>query len=256
MQLVSITSDFGLQDYYVAELKGSILSSVPNTQIIDVSHSIDSYDIVQAALFLENVIANFPKGSIHCVAVYNYYSTNSRFIVFQHKGHFFIGPDNGVFSLMFEDLKNFEVYVPEININPKTNICDVLSNVITHIASYKLLEHIGPKADHVNIKMGIKPVVTNSQIRATILHIDHYENVLINLKRETFEELRAGRNFTLYYKQNDPVTEISDHYSDVSIGDVFAIFNKAGYLQLGVNMGKASSLLNLNKNETIQINFE
>lgn len=255
MHIVSITTDFGLQDYYVAELKANIFQKSPGVRIVDVSHSIDSHDIVQASHFVDNVFRSFPQGSIHCVAVYNYYDRNSVFVTFEREGHFFIGPDNGVFSLIFEDLKPSEVYEIDHKLIGISSIAEILGWSVRYINQRNKLSEIGPQKESINQKMGIKPVVTGSQIRATIIHIDHYENVVINLKKEQFEKLRAGRNFQLYYKQTDPITEISDNYGDVAITDVMCSFNSSGYMQIGINMGKASSMLNLNKNETIQINF-
>lgn len=255
MHIVSITTDFGLQDYYVAELKAQILQRSTNIQLVDVSHSIDSHDIVQAAHFLDNVFRSFPVGSIHLVAVYNYYDKHSRFILVEREGHFFVGPDNGVFSLIFDDLRAEEAVKLDHEDLLNKSIAHVLSWTVGQLIEGKNLDEIGTKVDTINQKMGIKPVVTSTQIRATIIHIDHYENVIINLKKDQFERLRKGRGFQLYYKQTDPVTRISEDYADVPITDVMCLFNSAGYMEIGINMGKASSMLNLHKNETIQINF-
>ena len=255
MHIVSLTTDFGLQDYYVAELKAHILQRSTDIHLIDVSHSIDSHDIVQAAHFLDNVFRSFPQGSIHLVAVYNYYDKDSSFILLQREGHYFVGPDNGVFSLIFDDLKADEVFRLDNVATVDYSIAEIFSWTVGHLIEGKALDQIGTKVNFINQKMGIKPVVTRSQIRATIIHIDHYENVIINLKRDHFEKIRKGRDFQLYYKQTDPVTKISTDYADVPITDVMCLFNSAGYMEIGINMGKASSMLNLNKNETIQINF-
>jgi len=255
MHIVSITTDFGLQDYYVAELKAQILRRSTDIQLVDVSHSIDSHDIVQAAHFLDNVFRSFPTGTIHLVAVYNYYDKDSTFILLEREGHYFVGPDNGVFSLIFDDLMAPEVVKLDNEEIKYKSIAEILSWTVGNLIEGKTVSEIGSRVETINQKMGIKPVVTSSQIRATIIHIDHYENVIINLKRDQFEKLRKGRGFQLYYKQTDPVTRISEDYADVPITDVMCLFNSAGYMEIGINMGKASSMLNLNKNETIQINF-
>ncbi len=255
MHIVSLTTDFGLQDYYVAELKAHILQRSTDIQLVDVSHSIDSHDIVQAAHFLDNVFRSFPTGTIHLVAVYNYYDKESSFILLEREGHFFVGPDNGVFSLIFDDLRSEEVVRLDHEEIVDKSIAKIMSWTVGKLIAGHSIQEIGSEVEMINQKMGIKPVVTSSQIRATIIHIDHYENVIINLKRDQFEKLRKGRDFQLYYKQTDPVTRISEDYADVPITDVMCLFNSAGYMEIGINMGKASSMLNLNKNETIQINF-
>ena len=104
MQIVSLTTDFGIADYFVADLKASILSQYSAIQFVDVSHQIASHDIMQAAYYIQNVRKSFPLGTIHIVAVYNYYSETSKFVAFEKEGHYFLGPNNGVFSLVFNDI--------------------------------------------------------------------------------------------------------------------------------------------------------
>lgn len=255
MQIVSLTTDFGNQDYYVAELKASILHKQSDVQIIDISHQIDYHDIVQAAYFLENTYKRFPEGTIHIVAVYSYFSAENEFIAFQRDGHFFVGPNNGVFSLLFEQLKPDKVFAIDKSKIKDQTLSGMLSHCVGCISHGLPLSELGAHSEHVVERIGIKPVVTGSQIRATIIHIDHNENVVINVTKDYFEKVRNERSFSLYYKQNDPITKISNHYSEADIGEVVCIFNDAGYLEIAINAGRAASLLNLRKNETIQINF-
>ena len=134
-----------------------------------------------------------------------------------------------------------------------------VSAIFSHAAAYLghglPISEIGPVVANFSRKLVIQPVITSNQIRATIIHIDHFENAVVNLRKDMFERVRNERNFALYYKQNDPITFLSKDYGDVAIGDALAFFNSAGYLEIAINMDKASSMLNLFKNEMIQINF-
>lgn len=255
MQIVSLITDFGSKDYFVADLKARILSQNSNCNIVDISHEIEPYDIVQAAFFIKNIFPSFPLHTIHIIAVNNTYRKNSEYICFEKDNQFFIGPNNGVYSLVFEDLNFENVFV----INPPSSELNHYYHLYAHAVAYlshKLpINEIGPKVTVINQRLELKPVVTSQQIRATIIHIDQFENVIINLKKEQFEKIRAGRNFELYYKQNDPINYLSRNYSDVAIGDPLAFFNTYGYLEIAINMGKASTMFSLNRNETIQINF-
>ncbi|MEE9439687.1 MAG: SAM-dependent chlorinase/fluorinase [Saprospiraceae bacterium] len=255
MHIVSITSDFGYHDYFVAELKAQIHYNASNIKIIDVSHSLDPHDIVQAAYFVNNVFRSFPNGSIHLIAVYNHYDRDRRYIAVERQGHFFLAPDNGVLSLLFNDLTAAEVRIIKSPEHEKTQTSICLAFGVKIISTNNSIDNLGPVPANISLKMGINPVVTNSYIRATIIHIDHYQNVVINVKKKEFEKIRGNRSFELYYKQHDPITRISSGYGDAPIGDVIALFNPADYMEIAINMGKASSILNLYKNETIQINF-
>lgn len=254
-QVVTLTTDYGLNDYYVAELKATILAKAKDVIFIDVSHTIATYDIVQASFFVSNVFRKFPKGTIHIIAVHNHYSRNSRMLVFEREGHFFVAPDNGVISLIFNDLKIGEIYTIDDKAMSMESLSEIFAHVVGFVKHRLPIEEIGPAVEAINKKLQIEAVITNSQVRATIVHVDHYENVIINLTQEQFEKYRNHRKFELYYKQNEPIDHISKKYGDVPVGDVLCLFNSDGFLEIAINMGKASSLLNLYKNETIQINF-
>jgi S-adenosylmethionine hydrolase len=252
MHVVTLTTDFGTKDYYVAELKGSLLSTSAGISIVDVSHSIESYDIVQAAFFLSSVYTRFPKGTIHIISVFNYYDEYVEHIVIEREGYYYIAPNNGVLSLLFEDIREEEIHKIEFK---NGHIASRMAHAVGVITHGLPLSELGPHPVEVTRKMGIQPVITNNQIRATIIHIDHYENVVVNLSRSLFEKIRGDRPFSLYYKQTEPITKISKNYGDAPVGETLCLFNSAGYLEIAVNMGKASSMYNLNKDETIQINF-
>ncbi len=255
MQIVSLTTDYGSKDYYVAELKASVLSGKSDFTIIDISHQIDQYDIIQAAFYLNNIKNSFPDGSIHIVAVNCNYKRKSRYLCFKKNEQYFIGPDNGVFSLLFDDLDEEDIYIITPPENGNSSVNAIFSHAAAYIGHGLAMEEIGPKAENINAKLKIQPVVTSNQIRATIIHIDHFNNVIVNLKKDFFEKARNNRQFELYYKPNDPITFLSKDYGDVAIGDTLAFFNSAGFLEIAINMDKAASMLNLSKNEMIQINF-
>ena len=255
MQIVSLTTDYGSKDYYVAELKASILSGKRDFNIIDISHQIDQYDIIQAAFYLNNIKNSFPPSSIHIVAVNCNYKRKSRYLCFKKSDQYFIGPDNGVFSLLFDDLYQDDIYIITPPENGNFSVNAIFSHAAAYIGHGLAMEEIGPKAENINTKLKIQPVVTSNQIRATIIHIDHFNNVIVNLRKDFFEKIRNNRQFELYYKPNDPITFLSKDYGDVAIGDTLAFFNSSGFLEIAINMDNAASMLNLAKNEMIQINF-
>ncbi len=255
MQIVSLTTDYGSKDYYVAELKASLLNAKNDFTFIDISHDIDRFDIVQAAFYLNNTISSFAPGTIHIVAVNCIYKRKSEYICFEKDGHYFIGPNNGVFSLVFNHIDEKQVFTIQPPDPAPNNINRIFSHAAGCLAHGLPVSEIGPPVEQFNTKLVIQPVVTANQIRATIIHIDHFDNVVVNLRRELFEKVRNNRRFELYYKPNEPITFLSRDYGDVAIGDALAFFNSAGYLEIALNMDKASAMLNLSKNEMIQINF-
>ncbi len=254
MRIVTIISDFGNEDHYAALLKGEILSNSNDVQIIDISHKVDTHDIRQAAYFLSASWRSFPEKTIHIVAVHNYYDIDFEIIVFEHKKHYFIGPNNGIFTLVFDSMLDKEIALIE-NDEANRNLFNTFAYGVELITRDLPINDMGRILTNIQTKIDIQPVITNSEIRATIIHIDKFENVILNVHREFFEYVRKGRDFEIYFKFTNPITSISGNYSDVPIGDVLCLFNSANYMEIAINMGKASTLLDLYKDETIQIHF-
>jgi S-adenosylmethionine hydrolase len=255
MSIITLTTDFGLKDYYVAALKGTILSKNRKAQIVDISHEINSFDIVQAAFVLKNAYDNFPKGSIHILCVNNYHETLSPYLIIEKDGHYFVGPDNGIFTLVFEDLQT-PVYKIEAENLVGVKFKSCIADLIFKIDAGMKPEQIGLSTNSFLQRIHMNPVTSETHIRGVIIHVDNYENVMVNIKKDLFDKLRKGRNFSIFFKRFDPIKRISEHYHDVPIGDTLCLFNSSGYLEIAINMGKASSLLGLKIDESIQIDFE
>ena len=103
-------------------------------------------------------------------------------------------------------------------------------------------------------RITLQPVIAPAQIRGAVIHIDNYDNVVMNVTRTLFEKVGRGRNFQLYFKRHDPITKLSENYNDVPIGDTLCIFN-SDYLEISINMGKAAEMLGLKIEDGIQIDF-
>lgn len=253
MNLITLTTDFGTKDYYVALQKGHILTHSPSVQIIDITHDITPHDIMEGAFYLKSIYQHFPKGTIHVAAVNSFYTKDNKLIVFELDGYFFIGPNNGIFSLVHPHLDGKGIV--EINLGARDDLYHKISRTIHALVQGSTLAEIGIPVQDFERKLTLQAVVNNDHIRATIIHVDHFGNVIVNLTRAMFQQVCGDRIYAIYYKSSDPITQLSHRYSDVSIGDVCAFFNDIDLLEIGINMGDAHQLLNLNKNETIQIDF-
>ncbi len=255
MQIVSLTTDFGINDFYSAKLKAKILSSVSHINIVDITHQLSPYDIAGAALMVKSVYREFPVGTIHVIAVYNHYDYGSFFLALHREGQFFIAPDNGVLTLIFEDLNPEELRKVSHENLASSSIADIVSEGIKRIVRDGNISKVGLPVDIIESRMRVSPVVAPDEILGTIIHIDTYGNVMVNVDRELFERVGKGRPFEIYFKHVNPIKTLSVGYGDVSIGEALAIFNGAGFLEIAVNMDSANKLLNLDKDETIQIIF-
>lgn len=253
MQIVTLTTDFGLDDYYVAMLKGAMLQRNPALKIVDITHKVKPYDIVQGAFVMKNSFDSFPPGSLHIVTVNNS-SEEFSFIAFSHLGHYFIGPDNGIFSLMFSDLPE-QIFRLDHDADSPFPLKNVLAEAVDHLSSGKPIFEIGMPAGDTERRIALQPVITTSQIRGSVIYIDHYDNAVVNVPKDLFEKVRNQRSFALFFKRHDPITKLSHHYNDVPVGETLCLFNSASFLEIAINMGKASSMLGLKLDDVVQIDF-
>src|SRR5476651_2835145 len=113
MAIITLTTDLGDKDIYQAALKGSILKLIPGVTIVDITHSVAAFDVQQAAFILKNSFYYFPDNTVHLIGIDTVYSGGIKYLAIRYKNHYFVGADNGIFSLMFD---NSAVEIVEINI--------------------------------------------------------------------------------------------------------------------------------------------
>lgn len=253
MSIVTFTSDLGLSDYYVAVVKGNLLSKAPSIKLVDITHNVQSFDIVQGAYILKNAYSSFPEGTIHLISINNHYQKDHCFLAARYDGHYFIGPDNGIFSLIFNH-KPDVVY--ELEKPANMLVQELYADAVAHISGGMPFNEIGHLVDEIEERITFQPIVSAGLIKGVVIHVDHFENVIVNISKELFEQNRNKRPFKIYFKRFDPITQLSKSYSDVPVGEMLCQFNAAGMLEIAVNKGKASSLLGLNIEDGVHIEFE
>jgi S-adenosylmethionine hydrolase len=256
MQFITITTDFGTQDFYVGALKGALLRRVPTLHMVDVSHEIPPFDIVRASFVIANVWREFPEGTIHLIGVNCVYQPDFRFVVARHAGHFFVAPDNGLLSLLFTNLEPTDLRNLPADPSQHFAVKNIFAEAVQHLAEGKPFEDLGEHAAPLLERISIQPVITPTRIRGTVIHVDNFENVVVNIRREIFESAANGRPFSLFFKRNDPITQLSGNYCDVAVGEQLCLFNMAGFLEISVNMGRAATLFGLKVEDVVEVVFE
>jgi S-adenosylmethionine hydrolase len=256
MPFATLTTDFGTQDFYVGALKGALLRRAPNLQLVDVSHDIAPFDIVRGAFVLANVWREFPEGSIHLIGVNCVYQPEFRFVAARQEGHFFLAPDNGLLSLLFSNIAPSDLRCLPAEAAVHFAVKDVFAEAAAHLAAGKPFEDLGEHAPPLLERISLQPVITPTRIRGTVLHVDNFDNVVLNIRRDVFEQVANGRPFSLFFKRNDPITQLSGNYCEVAVGEQLCLFNSAGYLEIAVNMGRAATLLGLKIEDVVEVVFE
>ncbi len=256
MAIITLTSDLGTKDYYVSAVKGAILSELPDAIIVDITHEIEPFDIFQASYVLKNSYINFPPGSIHIIGVNAQPDINVPYVAMYANGHYFIGSDNGMFSLLL-DIAPEKIVV--INLKQDSNylnfpIRDVFVKAACHIARGGTLEIIGNIRETFNERTVFRPVIESDSLRGTIIYIDSYGNAISNISKKIFNDASRGRSFVIDFVRYS-IDTISESYNQVAEGEIIALFNSAGYLELSINKGKIVKLLNMQLGDIITIRF-
>lgn len=275
MAVITFTSDYGLVDHRVPSVKGKILSLNDQVQIIDISHNIQAYNLLQTAYIIRNSYSFFPKGTIHIISVDSFFNKDRKCILYKTDGHYFIAADNGVLSLIFFDIKPEEVY--EITLNNRFDdevhftSTDIFAPVAVHLHNGGLPEVIGRKFKSPKQLSFPRAVYNESErmIMGEIMYIDNFGNVVSNISKKFFEKNNIVlENFIIKFR-NLALSKIYNQYTDFITnweneheyhGKSAAIFNDAGLLELTIYKGNshngAKTLFGLQVGEKIYMEFQ
>jgi len=258
MAIITLTTDLGDKDIYQAALKGSILKLLPDVNIVDITHNVAAFNVQQAAFILKNSYYYFPDATVHLIGIDTVYNTDTKYLAVRYKNHFFVGADNGIFSLMFADDPDEMV---EINIMQDLKflhfpLADIFVKAACHLAQGKKLTEIGLPVTSIEKKMNLQPVVEKNVIKGAVIYIDSFQNVITNITKEFFNKVQQGRRFALYFKRNETINQLSWHYNEVPEGEKLCLFGISDHLEIAINKGNASGLLGLTLGDSVIIDFE
>ena len=276
MPIITLTSDFGNKDYFVAATKAALISEIKSPEIIDISHQISPFILTEAAYIIKNAFKSFPKGTIHIIGVEAELTPENSHLAMNFEGHYFIGANNGIFSMICGNIKPKEIV--QINIHNSTTssfpVLDIFVKAAAHICRKGSLDVIGKKILKIKEIKDINPVINSheNQILGSVIYIDNYGNVITNITTKIFNEIGKSRPFIIEARRVQ-FKKIYSSYSqaiDFSIkrkkreedGKKLALFNSAGHLELAIyksnpeSVGSANSLFGLDYRDPITIFFE
>ena len=256
MAIITLLTDYGESDHYVAALKAKILSINPVLRIVDITHHVPSCDIAYGAQVLRSVFPQFPKGTVHLIGVNDIGHAGTRFIALQIEGHLFVGPDNGFFGLLSEQEAT---YVVDINsLKPVDTTFPgrrILAPVAAQLASGKAITDLGPKVGEYKRMLNRQLKANRQLISGNVVKVDHYGNLITNIDRHTFRTLCDGRGFEIKIGR-ESIHRIHDQVYQVEGGDLFVLFNDLGLMEIGINQGRADDLLGVGYDNPVMIKFE
>ncbi|RYF91277.1 MAG: hypothetical protein EOO03_01715, partial [Chitinophagaceae bacterium] len=247
MPLLTLTSDIGVHDFLPGAIKGQLLQANEQFNIVDITHLLSPFNYPQAAYVCRNAIQNFPTGSFHLVLVNLFDEKPEHLLLVKHNGYYIGCADNGLLTMILEEVPEQVVALP---LNPSeqknTLYCvRIFADAFNRVLQGEPLESIGDASVSIRVKNPLRPLLGANWMEGQIIFIDNFENVIVNIQQDQFEEQRKGRRFSIEFMRDEKIDKISDTYADVAEGEKLAHFNSAGYLEISINKGNAAGLLGL-----------
>lgn len=256
MSIITLTTDFGLKDHYVGSVKGAILKQLPGATIIDISHQIEKFNIQDAAFILKETYPDFPPDTVHIIGLLTEFRNTGGYVAVQCNGHFFIAADNGIFSLLFDEIPTKIVEIPmESKINLSFPVRDIFVPFACKLANGEDMETLGKSKQNLLQRLPFRATSMGNIVRGSIVFVDSYGNVITNIDRNLFDQIGKGQPFIIELARSNQIERISAEYNDVAEGEILALFNASNYLEIAMRNGKISSMLNLKLNDSITIRF-
>ena len=247
MPLLTLTSDIGPQDYLVGAVKARLLQVNPDFNIVDISHAIPPFDYPQAAYLCRSAFRNFPEFCYHIILINLFEKKPETLLLAFHNNQYFLCADNGLLTMILEEKPEMVIGIPlDKKAEKNTLYCaEMMGKAINQLIQGEPIKNIGTPDIAYAEKNHLRPLLDNNWIEGQIIFIDNFENVILNITREQFEEQRRGRKFSIVLRTNEVIDKISTTYSDVEVNEKLAFFNSAGYLEIAINKGTAAGLFGL-----------
>jgi len=256
MPVITLTTDWNNDDFYTGAVKGAIYNHYEDARVVDITHKIKPFNIYHAAFILKNTYKFYPKGTVHILGVKTEAYKNQHYLVAQFDGQYFIGTDNGIFSLLFRDDDQVKYISLE---EEKTSFpaLNVLAKIACRLIQGENFEKLGEEVSEVERRVPLRATIEENVISGSVVYIDSFQNAITNVSKDLFDRIGNGRNFKIYVQSNHyMISKINQAYQETSVGELLAIFNSLNLLEIAINGGNAAELLNLDTNSTIRIKFQ
>lgn len=259
--IVTLTTDFGISDHFVGTIKGVILEINPDAQIVDISHSIQAFDVLDGALAIAQAYSYFPAGTVHMVVVDPGVGTARRPIILSTDRHHFVAPDNGVLSLIYG--REERVHVRHVTaehyflqpISKTFHGRDIFAPTAAYLSKGVDSEKFGEEiTDFVRFNAPKPKPVDPHTLRGVVLKADRFGNLITNITSQDAPAL-FGENpqgFTIKIGKQE-ITEIKNSYAEGAPGKLFAIINSMGYLEIAANRAPAAQIVGSAKGTEVNV---
>ena len=263
--IITLTSDFGLNDHFIGAMKGVILEIAPEAQIIDICHAVQPFDILDGALTISQAYSYYPSGTVHMVIVDPGVGTARRPLIFTGDRHMFVAPDNGVLSLVYareQRLSVRHVTAEHYFLQPQSNTFharDIFSPVAAYLSKGVDADRFGEEiTDYVRFGAPRPKPVDERTLRGVVLKVDRFGNLITNITPQDAPQIfdATPPAFKIAIGIKGAATRMCASYAEGSPGEVFGILGSMGFLEVASNRGSAFQLLGAGKGSEVNVVME
>lgn len=260
-RIVTLTTDFGTSDHYVGTMKGVVYNINPATLVVDISHAVQSYDVLDGALTLAQAYAYFPADTIHVVVVDPGVGSARRPIVARSEKYFFVAPDNGVLSLAMEREQRISVrHITSEHyfLQPVSHTFhgrDIFAAVAGWLSKDVEFANFGSEiTDYARFRMPVPGVIGAGLLKGIVLKVDKFGNLVTNIAPHDVPHLFTGDPppFKIQVGKNE-ITSMRSSYADAAPGELFGILGSMGFLEISTNRGSAAQMLQTGKGADVVV---
>lgn len=263
--IITLTTDFGLNDHFVGAMKGVLLRIAPDSQVVDISHAVQPFDVLDGALTISQAYSYFPSGTIHMVVVDPGVGTARRPIIVVVDHHLFVAPDNGVLSMVYsreERISVRHVTAEHYFLQPRSNTFhgrDIFSPIAAYLAKGVDPSHFGEViTDYIRFNVPRPKPVDERTLRGVVLKVDRFGNLITNITPSDLPKLfePAPPPFQIAVGAKAPIKRLCSSYAEGDPGEAFAILGSMGFLEIATNRGSAHQLLGAGKGAEVNVVME
>ena len=262
--IITFTSDFGGQGHYTGEVKGAILSINPEARIVDLTHQVGAHNLLEAAYIISQSYKTFPAKTVHLVVVDPGVGSSRRAVIAEADHHYFVAPDNGILSLVYQQAELQRVVSIEAEHYYRRPVAstfharDIFGPVASHMSMGLAINSFGPEiSDHVKLALPASRETDPGKWEGFILHIDRFGNIITSLRPQEIHEACGGdfrvAGFTL---QGKSVEKHVSHYAEGGEGEVFSLVSSGGYYEIASLKKSAAAALNVRRGMKVELRIE
>jgi len=258
--IITLTTDFGLNDHFVGAMKGVMLEIVPDAEIVDISHAVQAYDVLDGALAIAQSYSYFPTATVHMVVVDPGVGTTRRPIIASSDGFHFVAPDNGVLSMVYAREERIRVrhitadHYFRQPVSQTFHARDVFAPVAAYLAKLVDSHKFGDEIeDYVRFAAPKPKPAGENRIRGVVLKVDRFGNLITNVTPEDVPALFAGKAAFKIVVGSKEITDLHSAYAEGEPGEIFGILGSMGYLEIAANRGAAAQITGAGKGSEVSI---